>query len=1196
MNKRILTKLGLSFTLFLIAFTNTCNVLNAQTGNHSIARTWIEQVLFSVRNDFARPPVHSRNLFHVSAAMHDAWAAYEDGAEFYFLGQEVQGFQSNFYGVPLELDSAVRISKQNEAISFAAYRIIRHRFLNAPGAFFIYERADSIMLANNYDITNLSTNYIQNGPAEVGNYIAEQIIQYGLQDGSNEIGNYQYQSYSPANPPIAVEQPGNPTMIEPNRWQPITLTNPVDQSGNPIPSTPLHLGPEWGDVKPFSLSPTDLSFHIRDAHTYQVYHNPGDPPYLDTTATTEMEDFFKWNFVLVSMWQSHLDPSDNTMWDISPNSVGNIQNYPQTWAEYDSFYDLYNGGDPGIGYAINPSTGLPYVPQMVKRADYARVLAEFWADGLDSETPPGHWFNIYNEVSDHIDFERKWKGIGPDLGALEYDVKAYLTMGGAMHDAAISSWSIKGWYDYPRAVSTLRYMAGKGQSSNSMLTNFHPAGLPLVPGYVEVVQTGDPLAGLADENVDKIKLFTWRGPDYISDPLTDHAGVGWILAENWWPYQRPSFVSPPFAGYVSGHSTFSSAAAEVMTFITGSPYFPGGMSGFVAEMNNFLAFEQGPSQIVVLQWAKYKDASDQCSLSRIWGGIHPPVDDIAGRFIGEDVGQEATVLADQIVVQEQPIVTSVTSNYSVINSSLIGQNLALTFVFDSIMATNVDPKITFLINNPVGTAINYNGGTWLSSMEYEALYSIDGGNIEMNNIYIHIDSAVSAFGTFQKPCVSVPVFVYDTKSPILDSLDVNYYVVNSTHSGSQLIIDLFFSEDCDLSNPIIDFSPTLPLAYDFAFSGSSAWISPDHYRGIFDISLLDPMTEYVAFSISNVTDNNGNLFVDGGSIDSVFIDTELPLIINAVANEINLNVYDLGSLAYSIDLTFNKSMNTTSLPEIVFVNNGLQVAPLDVSLVSSQWNSPTSLSLAYNLPLTSQVELYNLELFIDYNEDVSGNPLTNELLNLDLAIDTKRPEVYIVIPSESMIGLANFVSQDFYIDVVFDETMNNAVKPIAEIQNSGIPLGAIAYYPFASSWLNDQVFRAKFTLPNLAVNEINLSISLALGQDSMLNPQIAFVSGGVFDINYDPIQLGISELEKGEVYVYPNPIAKGQEIRLKNTGSFEFESYTIIDQMGRVIEAGEIFDSSNDFAISNLDVSQGMYIIRLKGQNNVVDLRIVVNE
>ena len=35
-----------------------------------------------------------------------------------------------------------------------------------------------------------------------------------------------------------------------------------------------------------------------------------------------------------------------------------------------------------------------------------------------------------------------------------------------------------------------------------------------------------------------------------------------------------------------------------------------------------------------LQWATYKDAADQCSLSRIWGGIHPYIDDIPGRKIG----------------------------------------------------------------------------------------------------------------------------------------------------------------------------------------------------------------------------------------------------------------------------------------------------------------------------------------------------------------------------------------------------------------------------------------------------------------------------------------------------------------------------------------------------------------------------------
>ena len=102
-------------------------------------------------------------------------------------------------------------------------------------------------------------------------------------------------------------------------------------------------------------------------------------------------------------------------------------------------------------------------------------------------------------------------------------------------------------------------------------------------------------AGATDEHVGKIKFLAWRGPDFIVDPATDVAGVDWILAENWWPYQRPSFVTPPFAGYVSGHSTYSRAAAEVLTALTGDPFFPGGKSGFEVTANEFLVFEDGPS-------------------------------------------------------------------------------------------------------------------------------------------------------------------------------------------------------------------------------------------------------------------------------------------------------------------------------------------------------------------------------------------------------------------------------------------------------------------------------------------------------------------------------------------------------------------------------------------------------------------------
>ena len=213
-----------------------------------------------------------------------------------------------------------------------------------------------------------------------------------------------------------------------------------------------------------------------------------------------------------------------------------------------------------------------------------------------------------------------------------------------MHDAAIAAWSHKGWYDYIRPVSALRWMQGRGQCTDPTLPNYDVTGLPLIDGFCEMVASGD-----ADfpspSDVDKLKVRAWKGPEYINNPDTDEAGVDWILAELWWPYQRPSFVTPPFAGYVSGHSTFSRAAAEVLTAITGDPYFPGGMGEFTAPANEFLVFEDGPSQDVVLQWATYRDASDQCSLSRIWGGIHPPCDDLPGRRIGLQVAEHALNMA-----------------------------------------------------------------------------------------------------------------------------------------------------------------------------------------------------------------------------------------------------------------------------------------------------------------------------------------------------------------------------------------------------------------------------------------------------------------------------------------------------------------------------------------------------------------------
>ncbi|MFM1876064.1 MAG: hypothetical protein RL266_1801 [Bacteroidota bacterium] len=622
---------------------------------HSVARRWNEVLLEAIRNDLARPTVHSRNLFHTSIALYDSWAIYDPVAETYLLGKIIHDYECPFNGIatPTDVQAA-----QEETMSYAAYRLLRHRFSSSPGAGMSLYRFDTVMTNLGYDINVTTTDYSTGSYAALGNYLAQNLINFGLQDASNEASNYSNQHYAPVNSPLVPMFPGNPDMTDPNRWQPLTLQVFIDQSGNVYPiNTPAFVGAEWGQVPPFALSQDDLTINQRDGYDYWVYHDPGTPPLMDTANVDAIVEQYKFTFEMVSIWSSHLSADDPTVWDISPASIGNVQYYPTDVAEYPQFYSI-SGGDPGQGWDLNPVTGQPYQSQYVKRGDYTRVLAEFWADGPHSETPPGHWFTILNYVSDHPMFEKRFEGTGPILSDLEWDVKSYFTLGGALHDAAITAWGVKSWYDYVRPISAIRYMAELGQSTGASAANYHPGGLPLIQGYVELVEEGDPLAGQNNQNVGKVKLYAWRGHDYVTNTETDVAGVGWILAENWWPYQRPTFVTPPFAGYVSGHSTFSRSAAEVMTLLTGDPFFPGGMGEFEAPMNEYLVFEEGPSQDVTLQWATYRDASDQCSLSRIWGGIHPPVDDLPGRHMGMVIGPDAFELAKEYFVGSS-IVTNV---------------------------------------------------------------------------------------------------------------------------------------------------------------------------------------------------------------------------------------------------------------------------------------------------------------------------------------------------------------------------------------------------------------------------------------------------------------------------------------------------------------------------------------------------------
>ncbi|MCT4582655.1 MAG: vanadium-dependent haloperoxidase [Flavobacteriales bacterium] len=648
--------------ILVVVFTGIVVNSYAQGPDKSVARIWMDTHLNAIKVDGLGPTVHARNLFHLSVVMFDAWAVYHpEKAEPFFLGKDWGEFHCDFDGFepPQNIDSALAVT-----IHYAAYRLIHARFGEYSSKTRMMDDVDALFESQGLDPDYKAVDYKGGSPAALGNYLAEKIYEFGLEEPAGDTDGYEGNNYNPINLPLFPNRPGSQNLLYKNRWQPLSILEYIQQRG--YDSTLLYwnqaliqedtfLTPHWGEITPFAMDKENSQeLKNEQGDVFRVYNDPGPPPYMSEQKDPLNSDAYKWNFALVAIWGGHNDPNDETMMDISPGKIGTTKGIlPETYADYQAFFNFEEGGCKTIPHKKNPYTGKPYKENWVKRSDYSRVIAEYWVDGVNTMTPPGHWVNTLNEVVDHALFVRKWSGKGKELSPLEWDVKAYLTLCGGLHDAAISAWSIKAYYDYIRPISALRWMADQGQSSDSTLPRFHTEGIDLVEGKIELVMEDDPLVGEEQEHLHKIKLYSWNGPDSIADFDKDVAGAGWILAENWWPYQRYSFATPPFAGYVSGHSTFSAAAAEILTLITGDPFFPGGIAEHTFEKGRFLEFEYGPSETITLQWATYREAADETCLSRIWGGIHPPVDDIQGRKVGVKVGQDAYKLTQKLFKKKE---------------------------------------------------------------------------------------------------------------------------------------------------------------------------------------------------------------------------------------------------------------------------------------------------------------------------------------------------------------------------------------------------------------------------------------------------------------------------------------------------------------------------------------------------------------
>ena len=432
---------------------------------------------------------------------------------------------------------------KKEAISYAAFDLLTFFFADferETGAF------HALMAEFGYDPESSPAPH---SPAEIGRQAAAAVLASRRDDGSNSEHGYG-DAASPTYPilysPINSSDPANPAHLggpdfNPGYWEPLRVPTGAVRSRSGLPV----IDPENSDsyIDQHFLTPQWGAVTPFALTTGSQFRPPAPPRLGDKSAytdargqTTTGDEAFRRQFTAVLLY----------------------------------------------------SAGL---------TDEQKIIAEYWADGPRSETPPGHWNALAHGIS--------WR----DRHTIDDDVRLFFALNGAILDASITAWDAKRHYDYIRPQTAIRFLY-EGQL-----------------------------------------VRAWGGPNQ---------GTTLILGDTWRPYQDLTFVTPPFPEYVSGHSCFSAAAAAVLTAFSGTERFYDGLTELPEDFNadgqpdmlgeyivnpGGMRFEDGPAETVTLRWPTLKAAADEAGLSRLYGGIHAQDGDLRGRAMGREVGEQAFNLA-----------------------------------------------------------------------------------------------------------------------------------------------------------------------------------------------------------------------------------------------------------------------------------------------------------------------------------------------------------------------------------------------------------------------------------------------------------------------------------------------------------------------------------------------------------------------
>jgi len=248
---------------------------------------------------------------------------------------------------------------------------------------------------------------------------------------------------------------------------------------------------------------------------------------------------------------------------------------------------------------------------------------------------PGRWVPTPPDYMDAV--EVNWKTLRPFLldSASQFrpdpPIKYDTTKGSAFYDQCYQVYdavanpkigdSATAWYwdDNPNTSVTDGHITYFQQKNSPPGHWIHIACSVAQKEKYDVLKTASLLSQTAIALFDAF-ISCWEAK-YYYNYVRPETFINRYIDKNW----VPLIQTPPFPEYPSGHSTISSSAAVVLTRFAGDSYA-------------FIDSSEVPYGRPVRVFKSFYEASDQASISRMYGGIHFLNALNAGRSMGRAIG------------------------------------------------------------------------------------------------------------------------------------------------------------------------------------------------------------------------------------------------------------------------------------------------------------------------------------------------------------------------------------------------------------------------------------------------------------------------------------------------------------------------------------------------------------------------------